>query len=502
MQAQRTEQLRALHEDPAATLRSLIGSLRWQLGLERLARFAIRGAIVTSFGLIGISLIAWLADSPRSLLLLGFAPVLAALVLALVRWPSELETAFVSDQRLQLDARLTTAVELLQRGDQGRFVSRQVRDAVIVAGASAKPAVAFRRYEAALAAVALVFAVASVWLIPGLPRQSTNVNIGIGLGLVSNAPAPSPATDSTTSDELAQRALPIDAPSAPPPVPQAPRSAAASADLASRVQQEQAARGALDALSQALSSVSAAQTSADAIRQGDYATAASQLQNLGDNADQLSDAAKQQLAQALQQAAKASSSADRALAGREQQAAQALSRGVYSDQRQALRNLADQLQPSGARSASSAQLQRDLGQLEQQQSAAAAGGGLAQTAESDGQGGGSQSTQTNAQGGQIGGGLGQQGGAGIGSGPNADPFSSQPQRLETSGQQVQVPPKLGVGPGVRPTDGTEDQSTAGGSALGGQSTAQRVQAQQTGQVGAEQNLVPSEQRPLVRGYFR
>ena len=80
-------------------------------------------------------------------------------------------------------------------------------------------------------------------------------------------------------------------------------------------------------------------------------------------------------------------------------------------------------------------------------------------------------------------------------------FRIRASRLDTAGQQVQVPTKLGNGSGVRPADGTEDQSSPDPS-LGGQSVAEQAQAQQTGQVTPEQNLVPGEQRPVVRGYFR
>jgi hypothetical protein len=64
-----------------------------------------------------------------------------------------------------------------------------------------------------------------------------------------------------------------------------------------------------------------------------------------------------------------------------------------------------------------------------------------------------------------------------------------------------VPTRLGSGPGVRPSDGTEDQVGADPS-VGGRTVAELARAQQTGQVAPEQNLVPGEQRPVVRGYFR
>jgi len=61
--------------------------------------------------------------------------------------------------------------------------------------------------------------------------------------------------------------------------------------------------------------------------------------------------------------------------------------------------------------------------------------------------------------------------------------------------------KLGAGPAPRPSDGTEDQTDVDPS-LSGQTISELSRSQQTGQVAPEQNLVPGEQRPIVRGYFR
>ena len=97
--------------------------------------------------------------------------------------------------------------------------------------------------------------------------------------------------------------------------------------------------------------------------------------------------------------------------------------------------------------------------------------------------------------------AGPQNGGGVGTGTDPDMLSDQAQRLDTAGQKVQVPTRLANGPGVRPTDGTEDQSTPDPSE-GGHNVAELAQAQQTGQMAPEQNLVPGEQRPVVRGYFR
>jgi hypothetical protein len=60
---------------------------------------------------------------------------------------------------------------------------------------------------------------------------------------------------------------------------------------------------------------------------------------------------------------------------------------------------------------------------------------------------------------------------------------------------------LGNGSGVRPPTGNEDQAGAN-PGISQRSVSEQVQAQQTGQVAPEQNLVPGDQRPVVRGYFR
>jgi hypothetical protein len=385
----------------------------------------------------------------------------------------------------------------------------QIHDAVSHAAAAPRVWLALGRRtrdEALLALAVGLVAISLAVLLPNVPRPLSTP--GDARADLAAAPA---------SDATADRSLPIDAtaPDQAASVPVRAQPTQPPGDLANRVAQEQTERAALDKLAQGLGSVSAGQAAADAIQQGNFDTARDQIQSLGDNADQLSDAGKQQLARGLQQAAAATSQSDRPLADREQQAAQALARSTYTDQRQALTALADQVPRSGSHSVPADQLAHDQRQLQQQQlgqpqsSAATQPGQPANSAQpgpgaSDAQTPGNQGPQTTPASGGLSeseGGAAKQGGAGIGTGASPDPFSNQASRLDTSGQQVQVPTKLGSGPGVRPADGTEDQSTTDAS-LGGQSVAEQAQAQQTGQVTPEQNLVPGEQRPVVRGYFR
>jgi hypothetical protein len=297
-----------------------------------------------------------------------------------------------------------------------------------------------------------------------------------------SAPTAEPATTvgvAATDDSLAQRALPLDAVQ-PVPTVQVVQAQTRDPSLASRVQQEQAEQSSLNALAQALGSISAGQAAADAIQQGDFGAAANQIRALADQADQLSGAAKQQLSQALQRAATASAQADRQLADKERLAADALAHSTYSNQQQALRNLADQLQRSGGQSVPTDQLERDQGQLQQQSAGA---------------------SPSNSSGANGSGPNSPQGGAGIGTSSSPDVLGATPQQLATSGQRVDVPTKLSAGPGLRPPDPTADQMAPDPS-LGGKSVSEMAQTQQTGQVAPEQNLVPGEQRSVIRGYFR
>jgi hypothetical protein len=490
-----------------ADLGRLLRRWRWQLGLEHLGIAAVRGAIASSLALIGISLAVWLIQGDQHLLWLGCAPLVAALVLSMLRWPSRHLTAVTVDQRLGLEERLATAVELVASGSRGHFDALQLRDAAVHARSTRATPLAFdahTRNEALLLVPVLLLAAAALVLVPHLPRPLPTTSVD-----EATADLP-PATD-----ELTQRAFPLDTPDAATASPGRAQTAAPPADLAARVQLEQAERSALDQLAQALSNVSAGQPAASAIQQGDFNAARDQLQSLADDADQLSDAAKQQLARGLKQAAGTTSQSDRALADREQQASQALARSTYTDQRQALRALADQVQRSGGRSVPSDQLERDVGQLQQQQSSdvsqrSAAGppsqsgrgqAGPGQSAPASGDQGAANQGTASGGAGQNGDGAGQQAGAGVGTGSDPDLYSNEPSRLETTGQKVEVPTRLGSGPGARPADGTEDQQVPDPS-LSGRTASETGQSQQTGQVAPEQNLVPGEQRSVVRGYFR
>jgi hypothetical protein len=489
------QRLVSLQHDSGELLRAL-SRFRWRLGFERWLLFAVRGAIASGLTLIGLSVAAWLTGT-ENMVWLAAVPTLAALSLGLVRWPSHRQAALAADRRLELEERLATAVELAHGAYAGRFDGLQVQDAIHHARSAPGrwlTADFQLRREAVVAVGVLALAAASLLLSRIPPPYAPAAD-------ESGVPADAEAAD------IAERGVPPEgmdtALANVQPVVQ-PRT---DADLPARVQREQSELAALDKLSKALSSVSAGQAAANAIQQGNFAAARNELQTLGDDADQLSDAAKQQLARALQDAAAKTAQADRQLADRERQTAQALSRPNYADQRQTLRGLGDQIERSGSRSVSADQLARDVGQLQQQQNAAAnQGAGAPSQVPAGGQQANSSGAPQPGQqpgagtGGQGAGADGQEGGPGVGSGSDPNMYGDA-SRLETSGQRVQVPTRLGAGAGIRPSDGTEDQLSAD-PFVGGRTVSELAQAQQTGQVAPEQNLVPGEQRPVVRGYFR
>ena len=321
---ERAERLTTFQDDVGDLVR-VVGRLRWRLGLERILVFGMRGLIASALAFIVLLVAAWLMPIANWADMAGIAavPLLAGLALAVVHWPSDRQAALAADRRLALEERLGTAVELAGRSsdDAGhRFDRMQVRDAV--ARARTAPDVWLTldgqlRREALLAFGLCILAVGSL-VLPGLPRPSLLVadKIAVVSDVVPSAADASARTEPAMAELNFVDAQPIQ------PV---------DAGLGARVQQEQAERAALDSLAQAVGRISAGQGAANAIERGDFNAARDLLANLGDEADQLSDAAKQQLSRALQQAANATATSDKQLADRERQAAQALSRPSYAE---------------------------------------------------------------------------------------------------------------------------------------------------------------------------
>jgi hypothetical protein len=513
--------------DELTELQENVARLRRRLGRERLLRLLVRGILLAAVAAAAVALGAWLlglAALPWLLALAVVAPS-AALMVAIARWPSPEAAARLADRRHRLDERLATALELapgLRAGRAGPLDGLQVRDALAYARAIAGRPLASDGLarEAGLAALGLGVAVAALALVllgarhPGWPYPG------------GAAPAGAPAA---LEPEPALPPVPAVAPPAVAPPPAAAPAPPASRpqpdpNLTQRLQQEQAQRAALDRLADALRQMSATRSAGEALARGDAASAGDQIASLGERADELSAAAKQQLAQALDTAASQTSQAggDRALAQREQQAAQALSRNDYAAQQRALQQLGEQVKRSGTAAPSPDQLQRDQAQ------AAAQGGADSQSGGSQpGSGAASQGAQSGggeaggaagagqgqgigqAAGDQAGGGVGASGGAeggaggpGAGQGAGAPISDSNPAPpLDATAQRVDVPVELGPGERTHPSTGAPNQPQAPLRGGGTGAVSESSQTQSTGSLAPERNLVPAEQRQVVRGYF-
>jgi hypothetical protein len=112
--------------------------------------------------------------------------------------------------------------------------------------------------------------------------------------------------------------------------------------------ESQDAKSSLDKLGQALDGQGATQGIADNLRNGNYDEAAKQLEELGQQNDQLSEQAKRDLAKALEDASNDPATGDD-MRFRERQAANALRKGKYEDIEKALGNLGQSVQDTAGK---------------------------------------------------------------------------------------------------------------------------------------------------------
>lgn len=230
----------------------------------------------------------------------------------------------------------------------------------------------------------------------------------------------------------------------------------------------------LDAVADALRDQGITRPAAEAIDQGDLARAGQELRELADQADQLSDTARQRLADALQRAAAQVQASNPDLAQQLRESARGLERGE-DNAAQALEDLASAIEQQGQQPPSTA---GDQGQE----------GDQAQQGQQPGQSGQGQEGQ----------GEGNQAGAGGGAGnvgageqrPITNPsrlgVDGQPIPLDTEGDPTTSAP-------------APEQATAGGvSAVGGVSGGN---SSGNGGSGLDPLRVPAEERDVVQDYF-
>lgn len=536
----------AVERDHPRDLLKLVGHFRGRLGLELLLLFCIRALSWALLVVAFLYVLAWLSQWEMPPIIAGSligGAMLMALALAIAQWPSLDDAARIADRRLILDERLSTAIESIESGSTIRVSPLQVADA-LESGTQARPGwpsttPRIRRELTALLAIGCL-------AIGGLLLVLIGDDLPVSRQTILDALDPFQPGRSEPEATLPE---PPPLPRADAPVPPNSRVASlirsveqlrqagesramspdeaaaglaqAEASLQQSARESQAVRDELNRLARALNQVSAGRPAAESIERGDYQRAGAQLSELGEEADQLSQTAKEQLARALRSAA-SETPRNRLLAERERRAAEALGGRDYSVQRRMLRELGEEVARAGSGVIPQSDLaqgmsriqeaQRELGQapgqplpgsLEGERSPIAQPPSSGATPLGDGQ----------IQPGPDGAGFGTEEGDGpanaagspaAGTAPGGDGAGEGQQnrapRLDVAGKPVEVPVKVGRGPANQPATGPSDPDSAeeSNAAFGGSGPGER---QVPAHIAAEQNSVPSDRRQVVRDYF-
>jgi hypothetical protein len=382
------------------------------------------------------------------------------------------------DRRFHLDEQLATAVEVAATNPPpDSIAARLVMESSHTAELLHRRIARRQRppWQDVLTLVALSLVALGLWVISG-----------VGFPNLASSPLPLPPLAS--AQDPAQQL---------PQEPQAPDQAGqpAPGDTGQPGQSGEAAQSgaagdpqAIQALADALRDQGATRPAAEALDRGDLAGAAQQLRELADQAGQLSQSSRDDLANALEDAAQQIEGSDPQLADQLEQSADGLRQGEQ-EAAEALDDLA-----------------RAIEQLPQSQPGQQAGqDGLPAPGEQAGQDGqagqGEQAGPAGEQGQGEQQGQGQGNGTGAGSGSGGEQRQAQPNdRLGVEGQAV---PLESSGEGDVPAQSSDDKppipsGTAGngGFTQGGTSSSQRVQ------VGDDPLRVPIDERDVVQGYFQ
>jgi hypothetical protein len=452
---------------------------RWaRQGVRRLLRAAWLAACIWCIGLGGHLLWGW----PLRLDLLGalaLAVIGVAVLLLLRPKLSPLEAARRLDRRFHLDEQLATAVEIAAtRPPPGSIGARLVAQATHTT--SVLQARIARRQRApwneALTLAALVLAALGLYLLVGIGRVDLQAAAAPVPPLVSpQDPAQQFAAEPPAQGDPSQALVP------------GPGDQAVAGDAGVSANAARAAGDprTLEALADALRDHGATRPAAEALDRGDVAGAAQELRALADQADQLSEATRDDLATSLREAAERIAPNDPALADQLRRSADGLERGG-EDAQQALDDLASAIERLQDNQQAANTDSQDSGQQPGAQ-----------------QGQGQQSAQdqsSQSQSDQAGQRQGEQQGQGAGSGASAGPPGEQrqadpSQRLGVEGEPV---PLEANGEGQVPAEPSDRPPTTSAPVPGftqGGSGGERVR------VGADPLRIPIDERDVVQEYF-
>ncbi|MEO6457367.1 MAG: hypothetical protein ABIO92_03700 [Chloroflexia bacterium] len=389
---------------------------------------------------------------PYALALPLLLPI-GALVLERFRQPSTVETALAIDLRFDNQQRVLTAVELLDTKEPKSLDTEQLSSTTdLITPFDARVVYPVRSPLPAysLSGGLLLLAVGII-LFKGAPAGFVPIQ---ALGLPGNEQALSALVSPTAASGLPDSNKPTETPQ-PDPSQTAVAAGSQGNDAPSPEQQaaSEDAQSGLDRLQQGLNEQSATQSAADSLQQGDYGQAGDQLAELGQENDQLSEAAKQGLADSLDRAADESESTPD-LQKAERSAAEALRKGNYKQIDEALKNLGEELKET----AQNVIPQQELAQgfPEQSQESGQQGQEGQQQQGQQGKPSDQQSGQPQEQGEQ---GQGQQEGGQSQSGEQSDGSQGDPQgqQGEQGGEGAQ-----GGQQGQQGGEGQQNQSPGGG----------------------------------------
>lgn len=448
---------------------------RWaRQGVRRLLRATWMGVCVWCIGL-GAHL-AW--GWPLRLDILGaLALAVVGMAVASLLRPklSAREAARRLDRRFDLNEQLATAVEVAATSPRpGSIAAQLLAQSGQTAGTLRQRIMRRQRapWNEVLALLAIGLVALGLWIM-----------VGIGRPVLTGSPAPlPPLVDPQDPAQQFAEEPPAQDGQGQVPVP-GQEGATGDASVATGTNGDPAT---LEALADALRDQGATRPAADALDNGDVAGAAQELRELADQAGELSQAARNDLAESLREAAERIEPRNPELAEQLRDSANGLRNGGQEAAR-ALEDLAEaieQLRESQALGQGQAgqpgQGQQGQGQGEQGQ-------------EGQGQGQGEQGQEGQGQG--QGQGQGSSAG-GAGDGPGEQRPAAPMDRMGVEGQPL---PLDANGPGDVPAQPSDRPPTASGSTpgftRGDSSDDQRVET------GADPLRVPLDERDIVQEYF-
>lgn len=521
-------------------VRSFQAARRWlwlQRGIRTLA-YSLSGATV--FALLAATLTLFQAPQPLLswLWTVAAACPVAGLVATLFMRPSEMEAIRIADFRLGLHQQLGTAYELLARGADGALVPWQISSASDLA----EEAVLSRAFpllprRPLLVSFVLGLLTAGMLLLASMGVTIPNPLQAIKFPGASTPPAArtekplfaNPASQSSNLrksaalDSTRQILNQVQRQSQRGNLSQAAAASAlqqANAELNKAAQESLLRQQALDTLATQLRSSAAGNDISQSLRQGDYQKAAQQIRDLGQQTDQLSAAAKQQLSQSLSTAASQSQSLQ-PLARAENRASQSVQKNDAQDGSYSMDRLASAVEDAGRQVVSQSELSQTWQQLQDLNKQLASGQGAdssqqttAPSAQStDGsqeKASGGQQDQS-ADGGQPGKDFASTsdgtnvskmpaGNGGPGNTPGGPPLGAENPALGSNGNSLELPGQIGN----KFSDQSDNSGNAPSVMREGDATSFGGQGQAAGDsssVPAENVFVPSDRTSIVRDYF-